>query len=82
MCYILSMTPEQRHILEKMGTVHTVRIHGEATKGALIVLSHNKSGKVYLSYRIESRGAVTLLSTIKESEWVNEQFKQMEGRTK
>lgn len=73
------MTSEQRHVIEKMSTIHKVRIYGETAKGALIVFSHNESGKVYLSYSVGAKGSANLLSTIKESPWVNEQFKKMEA---
>ena len=75
------MTDEQRHIIEKMGTVHKVKIYAKAEKGFLIVFSHNENAKQYLSYRIGPKGTATLLSTIKEAEYVNEKFSQMRTLT-
>lgn len=77
MDYIISMTPQQKHIIEKMGSVHRVRIWGEGEKGALVVFSHNETQRFYLSYRIGYRGTADLLSKIKGTEEVNKRFKEM-----
>jgi hypothetical protein len=71
------MSPQQRHIIEKMRTVHNVRIYGEASRGALIVFSHVERRKQYLSFKVGYNGSVDLLSIIKATPKVNQEFKRM-----
>jgi hypothetical protein len=43
----------------------------------LIVFSHNRSKDQYLSYRIGYKGTADLLSVIKATKEVDQQFKEM-----
>jgi hypothetical protein len=72
------MTVAQKHIIEKMATVHKVKIYGSGNKkDSLIVFSYIEKKKQYLSYRIGWKGTADLLSVIKGNKFVDNKFKKM-----
>jgi hypothetical protein len=71
------MTIAQRHIIQKMNTIHNVKVYMRGEQDTLIVFSHNRSKDQYLSYRIGYKGTADLLSVIKATKEVDQQFKEM-----